>query len=313
MDSGRSNSRARSIPRTAVRRPYGMHGSIDGFAPAYRRQVMVPSRQTLQQFEPTPKPATIPEITAKTKSEPSKSESNSSAKTTAPSRKKSLRRLFSKKVVASSLAGLLVIFSVYVSVDGFLINQKLKATNPPSMQNSVTPAADTNTPAVDETPLPPNALDTYKVSSSLPRIIRIDSIGVAARVLRMGITTDNLMDTPKGAYDTGWYDGSAKPGEAGAMVINGHYSGLTQPAIFQQIGNLKAGAIITIERGDGKVFTYAAQRVEKMSTQDVPMEKLLISSNPNAQSLNLITCSGTFNQDTQTFDQRTIVYAVAKK
>lgn len=217
-----------------------------------------------------------------------------------------IKRLISAKVVVGALAVCLVALSVYVSFDALWVNQQARAESQQTHNSGQGEA-----PRIDETPLPPNVIDTYKVAPNLPRIIRIDSINVTARVLRLGVTADNSVDTPKNSNDAGWYEGSAKPGEAGAMIVNGHYSGLTQPGVFHKLEKLKAGALITIEKGDGTVLKFAVKKVEKMPANKVPMDQLLVSPDPKAQSLNLITCSGTFDAKNETYDQRVVVQAVA--
>ena len=291
------------------------HRGVDGFG-TYGRRLVVPQRQVTHM----PVAAAYPKLRQETPSvEPTKV---IAPKSTAPRspfiselvpapkltirRPPFIRRLISAKAAVGALAVCLVAFSVYVSFDALWVNQQARAEGQQA-HGSVQGDA----PRIDETPLPPNAIDTYKVAPNLPRVIRIESINVTARVLRLGVTTDNSLDTPKNSNDAGWYEGSAKPGEAGAMIVNGHYSGLTQPGVFHKLEKLKAGAFITIEKGDGTVLKFAVKKVEKMPASKVPMDQLLVSPDPKAQSLNLITCSGTFDAKNETYDQRVVVQAVA--
>ncbi len=217
-----------------------------------------------------------------------------------------------KKHFIVSLAVILITITGYAAIDALLINHEARAN-----QLTSAPATDKKDqsqpqhPVIDETPPKPDVVSSYKVAGDLPRLISIDSLGVKARVLRMAIGSDGALETPKNSFDTGWYDGSAKPGEAGAMLINGHYSGLTSPGVFHGLEKLTAGSIITVEKGDGTVLKFAVTSVEKMPSGDVPMNQLLISSKPGVQSLNLITCSGTFDAKNQTYDKRVVVRASA--
>jgi sortase (surface protein transpeptidase) len=217
------------------------------------------------------------------------------------------RRAISKKTLAIGLVAGAVALSGYVSIDSWLTNRQVKAEHTQQSANN----GGVSTPAGDDTPVPPSVVDSYKVGPTLPRVIRIESIELAARILRVGVTPTDALDTPKNSNDTGWYEGSAKPGESGPMVIDGHYSGPTQAGVFHGIEKLKPGARITVERGDGKVFTYAVKTVERMPADKVPMDQLLSPSSPKGQDLNLITCTGTYNAKTETYDKRVVVRATA--
>ncbi len=149
----------------------------------------------------------------------------------------------------------------------------------------------------------------YKTAPSLPRRIMIPSIGVKARVLQVGVNADNQMGTPKNIFDTAWYSASSKPGEMGAMVIDGHYSGPNTKGVFSKLDHLKPGDVIRVERGDGTIYSYAVASVETKPANEVDMSRLLVSANTNIPGLSLITCGGDYNIKTNEFANRTIVYA----
>lgn len=144
----------------------------------------------------------------------------------------------------------------------------------------------------------------------MPKIVTIKKADVNARVSRVGVNTNNEMTTPRNVFNVGWYDASSKPGENGTIVLNGHVSGPTKKGVFYGLGKLIAGDKISIERGDSKLFNYTVVKIEKQKYTDVDMSKMLISSIPGKPGLNLITCSGKFNSKTNSFDDRTVVYAV---
>jgi LPXTG-site transpeptidase (sortase) family protein len=147
---------------------------------------------------------------------------------------------------------------------------------------------------------------TYAVAPDLPRTISIDRIGVTARVLKLGLTKDGAVDAPKGIWDAGWYSGSAKPGTAGNMFIDGHISGPTMPAVFSKLKTLHEGDSIGIERGDGKKLTYKVSTVTTQKLADIDMAKVL--AGPGGESLTIMTCGGNY-QGNYTYDSRVIVVA----
>lgn len=172
-----------------------------------------------------------------------------------------------------------------------------------------TDVATTSLPS-DEKPKDPNYQKTYAVAPQLPRLLTINKIGVTARVLQVGVDKNNQMEVPKTAYDVAWYNGSSRPGENGAMVIDGHVQGVGGPAVFSNLKKLAAGDAIDIERGDGKHVSYKVVKVETIPTKDVDTGKLLVSIDTGRPGLNLITCGGNYDQKADQFDSRTIVYAV---
>ena len=136
-------------------------------------------------------------------------------------------------------------------------------------------------------------------------MLSIPSLGVNARVLRMSVGSDGAIEAPKGIWDTGWYDGSAKPG-TGNTFIDGHISGPTMPAVFAKLKDIKAGAEIEIERGDGTRLHYVVQTVTTQKLEEIDMRAVL--DGPGGDALTLMTCGGNYQGDFS-YDSRVIVVA----
>lgn len=162
----------------------------------------------------------------------------------------------------------------------------------------------------DTKPKDPNYVQNYKVGPLVPRLLTIKKLGMTSRVMPVGTDKEGRMDVPKTAYDVGWYTASARPGEMGAMVIDGHVQGVGGPAVFTKLHTLVAGDTIQVERGDGKKIDYKVVSVETVPANTVDMAKLLVSSNTAAPGLNLITCGGTYSAEKGTFTDRTVVYTL---
>lgn len=158
---------------------------------------------------------------------------------------------------------------------------------------------------------PPGANDTstYKVSSDLPKLLKIDKINVNARIRRVGVGPNNVLNAPANIFDVGWYDGSAKPGENGTIVLDGHVSGPTKNGVFYSLGTLKEGDKVKIERGDGKLYTFSVTGTELFDNDKVDMNKVLTSSVPGKPGLNMVSSAGRFDVRTNQFEQRIVVYA----
>lgn len=222
------------------------------------------------------------------------------------------RRRSFKKGLLPALAVALFVFGAGVGVYGLRSNHKVEAqvqhlAQQQSTDQAASGSAETGSGTVpSETPA--NNLAGYKVAATAPRIIRIDSIGVAARVLRTGVNTKNQLGAPANIFDTAWYDGSARPGEAGAVLIDGHVSGPTQNGVFYKLKQLKKGSKITLERGDGKIFSYTVVDMRVYDADKVDMAAALTPITPGKPGLNLITCTGKVASSGTDFVQRLVVF-----
>lgn len=155
-----------------------------------------------------------------------------------------------------------------------------------------------------------NYLETYQVASMRPRILTIESLGIRARVFEVGTDGRGQPQLAKNSYDTGWYNVSALPGEAGAVVLSGACSGSVNNGVFNRLGELSSGAQITLQRGDGVTVVYTVVSVDKVAVESVDMTTVLRPSYGATRGLNLIGCTGSYNTKTNDFAGRTIVYAI---
>lgn len=208
------------------------------------------------------------------------------------------------------VASTILLLSLYVSFDALQTNNQAKEQFGSSSSGQVASATTAPESKVDESKPPTDWLKNYVVAPDLPRIITIPSQNAAARVTRQGMAADGTLQTPKNIYDTGWYEGSSKPGQGGAVLIDGHATGPTASGVFDNLDKLTPGQAITIERGDGHVLTYIVKETKIMPAQSVNMAQLLLPYQPGAKGLNLISCTGDYDAKTNTYADRVIVFAV---
>jgi LPXTG-site transpeptidase (sortase) family protein len=162
------------------------------------------------------------------------------------------------------------------------------------------------TSTLDEMEVSEADIQVHVVPAETPRVLRIPSLQIAARVKQVGTTLSNEPIAPKNIADVGWYEGSSKPGGEGAVLLNGHLAGPSKDGVFKNIQNLKPGDEITLERGDGKVFKYNVSRIQEYSGGQIDMNAAINSINPTKKGLNLVT---TLNKYSGT-EKRVIVFAV---
>jgi sortase (surface protein transpeptidase) len=153
------------------------------------------------------------------------------------------------------------------------------------------------------------AVKNYVVAPDLPRYIKIPKLSVNARVLQVGVTSSGALGTPNNVYDAAWYTGSSKPGQPGAMLIDGHVSSWTTRGVFYGLKRLVAGDKIQIQRGDGQVFNYQVVKSQMFADDNVDMQAAVRPVTAGKQGLNLISCIGKVKKGTNEFDHRIIVFA----
>jgi len=214
-----------------------------------------------------------------------------------------------KGVALTACASILIVFGLSVAGLQLLTNHKVTAqvqaltTKQPASASSVPTNSDV--PAETSNGL----LKDYHVAARAPRVLRISKLGVEAKVLSLGVDANNQLRTPTTIYDVGWYTGSAMPGDLGAVLLDGHVHGPTQPGVFVGLKKLKTGDKITIERGDGKIFTYHVVKTQSYAKDAVDMGAAFSSAVPGKPGLNMITCDGTYDNAGE-YNNRLIVFAV---
>ena len=155
----------------------------------------------------------------------------------------------------------------------------------------------------------PKLIASYSVPPTNPKYISIPSIGLTqARIVQLGLTGSNQVATPDNIYDTGWYNGSAKPGQSGAMFIYGHVSSWTADGVFFNLKRLKVGENITITRGDNTTYTYQVVSSKIYPYNNVNMQEVLSPINASKPGLNLMTCTGSLIKGTSEFSERLVVF-----
>ncbi len=167
--------------------------------------------------------------------------------------------------------------------------------------------------AVEKAPsskkIPVSTIASYQVPASYPKYLAINSINIPnTPVVPLGLLSTGAIATPDNIYETGWYDASSKPGQSGAMFIYGHVSSWTADGIFYNLKKLVAGNLITITRGDNRVFTYKVVSTKVYPYNAVNMQQVLAPINPSVPGLNLMTCTGQVISGTSEFNQRLVVF-----
>jgi len=153
-----------------------------------------------------------------------------------------------------------------------------------------------------------NAGSLEQISLESPFRLKIPKINIDAAVENVGLTSDGAVDVPRGPEDVAWFDLGPRPGENGDAVIDGH-SGWkdNMPAVFNNLSKLQKGDKIYIEDGKGTTIAFVVREIKSYNPEaNVPD---VFNSNDEKAHLNLITCSGYWNDAEKTHSDRLVVFA----
>lgn len=202
-----------------------------------------------------------------------------------------------------AIGGFLILLGFILAVTAMLlfVHDRTTEPEPPpgavqsEAKNSVKPSA--------------KAVANYSVPVDNPKYIVIPAIGVKeTRILEFGLDKNGAIAVPDNIYDTGWYGGSSKPGQKGAMFIFGHVSSWIADGVFYNLKNLKPGDDIFVTRGDNKELTYKVVSTKRYEHEHVDMEQVLAPINASEPGLNLMTCAGQIIKGTSEFNERLVVF-----
>lgn len=163
-------------------------------------------------------------------------------------------------------------------------------------------------PAPSEDEVTPAAVSSYRVSPDMPRTLTIDKIEVFSRIKSLGVLRSGTLAAPSNINDTGWYEGSSKPGDSGAMLLVGHVYGPNKPGVFKNLHKLEAGDVVTVARGDGQEYSYKVVKKEQATADQIDIAATLVPVTPGKAGLNIIT-SGELIPGTTNYADSIVVYA----
>ena len=151
----------------------------------------------------------------------------------------------------------------------------------------------------------------WRGAKNEPKKIIINKIGVNAFVQSVGVDQNKKIAVPNNVHLAAWFKDSALPGDNGLAIIDGHVSGKTTDGVFKNLNTLQKGDTFKIEKGDGRIVEYVVFKTA--SVPEAQASAILFSQDPSLSSqLNLITCGGQFNKQSQQYRDRVIISAQIK-
>jgi LPXTG-site transpeptidase (sortase) family protein len=148
---------------------------------------------------------------------------------------------------------------------------------------------------------------------AMPVSLTIPAIGVKAKVITLGLTSNGSLNTtpldgqPQALDDAGWYTGSSRPGAIGPAIIAGHVNWAPGEGVFANLNQLHPGDLVYVTRADGSSVEFRVTRLQTTLKTDFPAGGVF-GETPDAE-LRLITCGGVLDETTHHYLSNIIVYA----
>jgi len=146
-----------------------------------------------------------------------------------------------------------------------------------------------------------------KIVFGLPIKLKIPTLKINSNIESIGLTKDGAVDSPVGPINTGWYKLGPRPGEIGSAIIDGH-SGWKGgiPAVFDNLYKIKIGDKIYVEDDKGKTIAFVVRKIMKYDPNVIATDVFI--STDKKSHLNLITCTGVWDNVSKSHSSRLIVF-----
>ncbi len=154
---------------------------------------------------------------------------------------------------------------------------------------------------------PPRAFPV--LDPSPPVRLTIASIKVDAPIMDVGLAKDGSVDVPPldKHNEAGWFDQGPTPGQFGPAIIVGHIDTRQGPSVFYNLGKVKSGDKIEVERRDHQVAVFEVNSVEHYGKGELPVGK--VYGDYSRPGLRLVTCGGNWLGGAQGYSDNIVVFA----
>ena len=195
------------------------------------------------------------------------------------------------------------ILAVVLTVLGatFLVLWSAQSTRTAVQATDLPPALDPIASTEPGPSTPPSEAPAWPVR------LRIPSLGLATRLIGLGLQEDGTVQVPRDASLAGWFRLGPPPGALGSAVILGHVDSLAGPAVFYRLRELQPGDRVVVRRDDGSKVRFEVRSVRTYLNADFPAQKVYGSH--GRSELNLITCGGAYDADLGGYQANVVVNA----
>jgi len=153
----------------------------------------------------------------------------------------------------------------------------------------------------------PTPVVTPISNAPLDRLV-IPKINVDAPVVTLSVDGQGVMQSPKTAFEVGWYDFTARPGTGGNAVFSGHVDfASVGAAVFWNLRELGPGDLVEVRLADGTAYQYLVVSNVSYPGDDAPIADIVGPTGED--TVTIITCTGTFNREVHQYSHRLVVRA----
>lgn len=148
-------------------------------------------------------------------------------------------------------------------------------------------------PDADSTPTATQTAQTAQAAlpASPPDRITIKRLRIAAKVVGLRASADGTTLTLPPLDQAGWDATSVTPGAAGITVVTGYIARTAdQPGVLRDLGRLRDGDVVTVERKDGRRIDYRVTAIDYYAQGTFPAERVFPRT--NRPELRLISTGG---------------------
>lgn len=158
----------------------------------------------------------------------------------------------------------------------------------------------------------PMAAETFRSVRTYPTVappvrLRIRALRIDSPVRPLGLQSDGSVAVPERAEVAGWYEPGPRPGQPGPAVILGHVDSRTGPGVFAELGTVRPGTLVGIDRADGSTVTFRVTAVSRVAKVEFPTD--LVYAPSLDATLRLVTCGGSFDRIRGSYRDNVIVFA----
>ncbi|MCY3887318.1 MAG: class F sortase [Chloroflexi bacterium] len=197
---------------------------------------------------------------------------------------------------------------------------------PPSEEPSETPRRNVPLPAFDESSLTmgnagnhgailvgPGIVESSSPGHKTDWVMLIPSARIKAALVRIGLTPSRALGAPDNPYVIGWWENGPAPGQSGNVLLAGHRD------FTDKDGNQGLGVcwfLAEMQEGDFALIRDNAQEVHHLYTVtevvSLPWNSedgvAYLAPSPDP-ILTLVTCEGSFDENTHNYSNRRILVA----
>jgi len=141
----------------------------------------------------------------------------------------------------------------------------------------------------------------------LPVRMRIPKINVDAAIDYVGLAPDGSMDVTESQENVMWFDLGSRPGDEGSAVIAGHYGWRHgNGSVFDELYKLRSGDKIYVQDDRGSIIPFIVREIRRYDPK-ADASRVFVS-NDGKSHLNLVTCEGVLDKETESYSLRLVVF-----